>query len=327
VQVAYLFTVIAFPVRSFGWVLGELPRSVVGWRRVRAVLDATGQMTYGRERVPGAGPVQLSVHDLAFGYPDGPLVLDDVDFEVPAGRTVALVGLTGSGKSTLASLLIRLVDPLRGQVRLDGLDLRTLSHAGIAQAVALVPQQTFLFDDTVRENITLGDDRIDDEQVWEALRVAQADEFVLALPEGLGARLGERGATLSGGQRQRLALARALVQQPRLLVMDDATSALDPEVEARILASLRQRSRAGGPTVVVVAYRKATIALADEVLFLSHGRIVDRGPHAELVLRSADYRDLVDAYDTARAEAQAARAAASAREDGARPPAGSGERS
>jgi ABC-type multidrug transport system fused ATPase/permease subunit len=308
VQVAYLFTVIAFPVRSFGWVLGELPRSVVGWRRVRSVLDATGQMTYGSDTVPGAGPVELSVHGVGVNYPGGPPVLRDVTFDVDPGRTVALVGLTGSGKSSLASLLVRLVDPTRGSVRVDGHDLRTLTHEAVADAVALVPQQTFLFDDTVRENVTLGDP-MDDAQVLDALRVAQAEEFVLALPAGLDARLGERGATLSGGQRQRLALARALAHSPRLLVMDDATSALDPEVEARILASLRERSRAGGPTVVVVAYRKATIALADEVLFLSAGRIVDRGPHAELVGRNADYRDLVDAYDTARAAADAAFAA------------------
>jgi ABC-type multidrug transport system fused ATPase/permease subunit len=232
VQVAYLFTVIAFPVRSFGWVLGELPRSVVGWRRVRSVLDATGQMTYGSGSVPGSGPVQLSVHGVGFGYPGGPPVLRDVTFDVEPGRTVALVGLTGSGKSSLASLLIRLVDPTRGSVQVDGHDLRTLTHEAVADAIALVPQQTFLFDDTVRANVTLGDP-MDDAEVLDALRVAQAEEFVLALPEGLGARLGERGATLSGGQRQRLALARALVQQPRLLVMDDATSALDPEVEAR----------------------------------------------------------------------------------------------
>jgi ATP-binding cassette subfamily B protein len=314
VQVAYLFTVIAFPVRSFGWVLGELPRSVVGWRRVRAVLDATGQTVYGRQTVPGSGPVELRVDDVGFSHPGGPPVLRDVTFDVAPGRTVALVGLTGAGKSTLTSLLVRLVDPDRGAVRLDGTDLRDLTHASLAQTVALVPQHTFLFDDTVRENITLSEP-IDDADVRAALRVAQAAEFVDALPAGLDARLGERGATLSGGQRQRLALARALVRRPRLLVMDDATSALDPEVEARILASLREASHAGGPTVVVVAYRKATIALADEVLFLSGGRIVDRGPHSELVQRSADYRDLVDAYDTAREAADAARLAEQQRAD------------
>ncbi len=300
VQVAYLFTVIAFPVRAFGWVLGELPRSVVGWRRIRAVLDATGQATYGTGHVPGDGPLSLSIDGVGYRYPDGgSSVLRGVTVDVEPGRTVALVGLTGAGKSTLASLLIRLFDPDEGSIRLDGVDLHELSHEALAEAVALVPQHTFLFDDTVRENVTLGLP-IDDPQIIDALRVAQADGFVQALPDGIDSRLGERGTTLSGGQRQRLALARALVRRPRLLLMDDATSALDPDVEARILAALRERSRTGGPTVVVVAYRKATIALADEVLFLSDGRIVDRGPHAELVARSAAYRDIVDAYDTAR---------------------------
>jgi len=300
VQVAYLFTVIAFPVRAFGWVLGELPRSVVGWRRVRAVLDATGEATYGTERLPGDGPLSLSVDHVGYRYPDSSTaVLRGVVVDVEPGRTVALVGLTGAGKSTLSSLLIRLFDPTEGSIKVDGVDLRALSHESLAGAVALVPQHTFLFDDTVRENVTLGLP-VDDSEILEALAVAQAQGFVQALPGGIDSRLGERGTTLSGGQRQRLALARALVRRPRLLLMDDATSALDPDVEARILAALREHSRAGGATVLVVAYRKATIALADEVLFLRDGRIVDRGPHAELVARSAAYRDIVDAYDTAR---------------------------
>ncbi|MGI8613491.1 MAG: ABC transporter ATP-binding protein [Nocardioidaceae bacterium] len=304
VQVAYLFTVIAFPVRAFGWVLGELPRSVVGWHRVRAVLDAPGQAVYGDAAVPGAGPLALAVRDLEFSYAAELPVLEELSLDVAPGSTVALVGLTGSGKSTLASLLVRLVDPDRGAVCIDGRDLRELSHEALAGAVALVPQQTFLFDDTVRENVTLGL-AVDDARVYEALRVAQADRFVAALPRGLDSRLGERGTTLSGGQRQRLTLARALVRRPRLLVLDDATSALDPDIEARILDALRRQSRSGGATVVVVAYRKATIALADEVLFLSQGRVVDRGRHAELVQRSTAYRDLVDAYDTAREQADA----------------------
>jgi len=157
----------------------------------------------------------------------------------------------------------------------------------------VVPQSTFLFDDTVRGNVTLGRDHSDDE-VWEALRIAQADGFVRALPGGLDARLGERGASLSGGQRQRLSLARALVGRPRLLVMDDATSAVDPDVEARILAGLRERA---GATVLVVAYRKATISLSDEVVFLADGAVAAQGEHTELLATQPAYADIVEAYE------------------------------
>jgi len=302
VQVAYLFTVIAFPLRAFGWVLGGLPRTVIGWERVQAVLNARGRADYGAEGLPGSAALQLDVRDLTFAYNGGAPVLDGLDFDVEPGRTVAVVGLTGAGKSTLASLLIRLVDPASGEVRYDGRQASELTHAALAGAVSLVPQQAFLFDDSIRENVTLGLP-VDDEAVWEALRIAQADRFVRGLPNGLDSQLGERGTTLSGGQRQRVALARALVRRPRLLILDDSTSAVDPDVEARILQGLRDRTEGGETTVVVVAYRKATIALADEVLFLAGGRIVERGPHAELVVSSPAYRDLVDAYDMARAAA------------------------
>ncbi len=315
VQVAFLFTVIAFPLRAFGWVLGGLPRTVIGWERVQAVLTARGRADYGDAKLPGTAALRLRVRDLTFGYDRGGSVLDGLDFEVEPGRTVAIVGLTGSGKSTMAELLIRLVDPVSGTVELDGVDARDLTHAELAGAVTLVPQQAFMFDDSIRENVTLGLP-VDDEAVWEALRTAQADRFVKALPGGLDGELGERGTTLSGGQRQRIALARALVRRPRLLILDDATSAVDPEVEARILAGLRDRTRGGETTVVVVAYRKATIALADEVLFLDAGRIADRGPHADLVARAPAYRDLVDAYDLAReaADLEAVEAPGSARD-------------
>jgi len=300
VQVAYLFTVVAFPVRAIGWVLGELPRSVVGWERVSAVLEEEGSMTYGSQRLPGSGPVDLEVNDVSFRF-EGTTrdVLKGIDLAVSPGQVVAVVGSTGSGKSTLTSLLTRLVDPQEGEIRVDGRDVRELTHEELARAIAVVPQATFLFDDSVRENVTLGGE-FSDADVWAALRTVQASDFVAALPAGLDAPLGERGTTLSGGQRQRLALARALVRRPRLLVMDDATSAVDPEVEQRILRALAAHTADDGPTVLVIAYRKATIALADEVVFLDEGVVADRGTHAALVERSSDYRDLVNAYDQAR---------------------------
>ncbi len=301
VTIGYLLTIVAFPIRSLGWLLGELPRSVVGFERVSSVLSASGEMEYGtatlgadgERRGPGA---LLEVDGLGYRYPGGAPLLEGLTFTAAPGRTVAVVGATASGKSTLTSLLVRLVDPDAGAVRVDGTDLRSLAAGALAEHVALVPQQAFLFDDTVRGNVALGAD-ISDDIVWEALRTAQADGFVAALPEGLDSRLGERGTTLSGGQRQRLSLARALVRQPRLLVMDDATSAVDPEVEARILAALRARPGEEGATVLVVAYRKATISLADEVVYLVGGRVADQGTHSELLARSPGYARLVNAYD------------------------------
>ncbi|MBZ5733373.1 ABC transporter ATP-binding protein/permease [Nocardioides sp. TRM66260-LWL] len=317
VTIAYLLTVVAFPIRSLGWLLGEFPRSVVGYRRVTAVLEADGEMPHGESRLPAdaRGGARLELRDVAYAYdPDQPL-LHGVTLDVAPGRTVALVGATASGKSTLTSLVTRLVDPDAGRLTLDGVDLRDLAPGELARAVAVVPQTAFLFDDTVRGNVTLGAD-LPDDAVWAALRAAQADEFVAALPHGLDTRLGERGTSLSGGQRQRLSLARALVRRPRLLVLDDATSAVDPEVEGRILAALRRPdplARAADasvddpaidpdvppPSLLVVAYRKATIGLADEVVHLDGGRIAARGTHAELLATSPAYAALVNAYETA----------------------------
>jgi len=257
---------------------------------------------------PAGNGARLDVRHLGYRYADGPPLLEDLTFSVQPGRTVAVVGATASGKSTLTSLLLRLVDPESGTVLLDGTDLRDLAPGALAEHVALVPQQAFLFDDTVRGNVALGAD-VPDEEVWRALRTAQADGFVAALPDGLDTRLGERGTSLSGGQRQRLSLARALVRRPRLLVMDDATSAVDPEVEARILAALREAPGDGDghSSVLVVAYRKATIALADEVVYLDRGRIVDRGTHPELLERCPGYRELITAYERDHDERDAAR--------------------
>jgi ABC-type multidrug transport system fused ATPase/permease subunit len=217
-------------------------------------------------------------------------------------------------------LVLRLIDPDSGVVRLDGVDLREVARGGVPEVGALVAQQTFLFDDTVRGNVTLGVEATDDE-VWHALRVSQADGFVAALPHGLDTRVGERGASLSGGQRQRIALARAVIRNPQLLVLDDATSAVDPSVEQAILAGLRESGgssdhtpgseHAPATTVLVVAYRMATIAMADDVVYLENGLVVDHGPHSQLLGRCTGYARLVTAYAREAAE----RAAVLADED------------
>ncbi|MFE7405846.1 ABC transporter ATP-binding protein [Isoptericola sp. NPDC057559] len=308
VTAAYLLTVMAVPVRAFGWVLGELPRALVGYDRIAGVLDAPVTLVAGERALPrAAGGLGVRLDGVGVDVPAAgttATLLDGVDLEVAPGATVALVGSTGAGKTTLVSLLARLSDPTRGRVLLDGADLRDLAPGEVPAQVALVTQQTFVFEDTVRANVTLADPgdagAPDDAAVWDALRTARVDDVVRALPGGLDAPLGERGANLSGGQRQRLAIARALVRRPRLLVLDDATSAVDPRVESEILGSL-SAARAGGgtraTTVVMVAYRMSSVALADVVVHVEGGRVVDVGPHDALLARDPGYRALATAYE------------------------------
>jgi ATP-binding cassette subfamily B protein len=309
VQFAYLFSLLAFPLRVLGYLLGDLPRSVAGWDRLRRVLDADESLleVSGTVAAPAPpAPSELELHGVHFAYDtaapgdpglardDARLVLRDIAFAVPAGRVVALVGPTGSGKSTIASLLVRLADPLSGEVRLDGRNVRDLTRETLSRDAALVFQHSFLFDDTVRDNVTLGEPYSDDE-VHAALELAQARAFVARLPNGLDTVVGERGATLSGGQRQRIALARAVVRKPRLLILDDATSSVDSTVEARILRGLRDAALPS--TIVLVAYRRATIALADEIVFIDDGLVRARGSHDELMRDLPLYAALITAYD------------------------------
>ncbi len=316
VAAAYLLTLLAVPVRAFGWVLGELPRALVGYDRIARVIDSHGALSVGSTPWAPSGGARVELRDVGRSVPlpsGGELeLLHGIDLDVPAGRTIAVVGPTGAGKTTLVSLVNRLYDPSHGSVHVDGLDLRDVRPADLARHVALVSQSTFVFEDTVRSNVTLADDgepgSPDDDAVWAALHLARVDDVVRALPGGLDAPLGERGANLSGGQRQRLALARALVRNPSVLVLDDATSAVDPRIEQAILRGLRGDGEAPSPTVLLVAYRMSSVLLADEVVHVDGGRVIDRGTHDELLERDPGYRELATAYEqeTARRAAEVA---------------------
>jgi ABC-type multidrug transport system fused ATPase/permease subunit len=294
VQAAALFGLLAFPMRVFGFFLQELPRAVVVSARLDKVVAAPHEPGAATDTPPavGDGPLSVSFEDVSFRYGDDPPVLDGLNLNIAAGSIVALVGVTGSGKSTLCELIPRLVDPESGTVALDGVDIREFDPVAVRSEVALVFQETFLFADTVRENVTLGDP-IDDAELERAASIAHASAFVHRLPHGWDTVLGERGVTLSGGQRQRLALTRALLRGPRVLILDDATSAVDPVIESAILRDLRTSLET---TTLVVAHRVSTIELADEVVFLDGGRIVATGSHPELLANNPDYARLVHAY-------------------------------
>ncbi|WP_436795546.1 ABC transporter ATP-binding protein [Actinospongicola halichondriae] len=297
VQAMTLFGILAFPMRVVGFLLEELPRSVVSRDRIVDVLDTDHADdavlvadAASRRRLPD-GPLALTVEGISFAY--GPeRVLHDVAFDVAPGEIVAVVGSTGSGKSTLCTLLAGLARPTSGEIRLGGVPLRNVDPTDLRDAVSLVFQETFLFADTVRENLTMGSDIGPDALAW-AMDIAQTD-FIHELAEGLDTVVGERGVTLSGGQRQRVALARAMIRHPRLLLLDDATSAIDPVVEQRILDGLRSEL---DTTTIVVAHRVATIRLADRVIFVDDGRVVADGAHPELLATNESYAALVRAYE------------------------------
>ncbi len=293
VQAMVLFGILAFPFRIVGFLLEELPRAVVANDRVQQVLVAPKRLLPTTTVALPTGPLDVVLDAVSFTHgPDA--VLRDVSARVAPGEVVALVGATGSGKSTLCSLIAHLIDPDAGSVLIGGVPLPETDPVEFHRTTALVFQESFLFSDSVRENLSLGDD-IDDDVIFAALDIAKARSFVERLPHGLDEKLGERGVTLSGGQRQRLSLARALLRQPRVLLLDDATSAVDATVERAILDGLRHSVAA---TTVIVAHRISTIALADRVLMLDGGRITAEGTHHEL-LAQPSYAALVRAYEQA----------------------------
>ncbi len=286
-----LFSLLALPMRIVGFFLEEMPRSVVALARVDSVLDVDAPEIAGGERRLPEGPAGVGFDGVSAGY-EGAAVLRDVTFSVEPGEAVAIVGATGVGKSTVARLLAALHPPDRGTVAIGGVPVQDLRVEERTGALALAFQETFLFADTIVENVTLGRE-VSDDEAREALRLAGALEFVDALPHGMHTVVGERGITLSGGQRQRVALARALAGRPRVLFLDDATAAVDPVVEARILDNLRRELHL---TLLVVAHRLSTIRLADRIVFLADGRVAGVGTHDELT-RLPAYAALATAYE------------------------------
>ena len=278
----YLFSLLVFPLRIIGYLFSEIPHSVAGWRRINEVLDEKLLRDPAMDIRSTQHGVGIEIKDCYFSHQDQSPILNNLNLKIDQGKTVALVGATGCGKTTLLHLISGLISPTSGDIAVQ------------SGGVSLVFQEAFLFAESLRYNITL-DSQISTESVQRALEISQCNDFVVDLELGLDTTMGERGISLSGGQRQRVALARAIAQNRSVLLLDDTTSALDPNTEANVVTSLRQMS--GHHTVVIVASRPSTIALADEVLFMDEGCIAERGSHEELLERSAKYLNLIKAFE------------------------------
>ncbi len=284
---------LVMPLRSLGMWIGQAQRATASGERIFQVMDEPEEVADrpdAFELPPGPGDVRFE--GVSFEYLDGRPVLRDVELEVQAGRTIALIGHTGSGKTTLTSLVPRFYDATSGRVTVDGHDVRDVTLASLRSAIGVISQDPFLFSATVRENIAFGAGDLPEAAVEAVARAAQAHEFIERLPEGYETVIGERGITLSGGQRQRLAIARALAVDPRILVLDDATASVDATTEALIRIGLR--GAMAGRTTFIIAHRLSTIALADEIVVLDDGRIAARGTHDELIATSPVYREIYD---------------------------------
>ena len=284
--------VLVLPLMITGWFFANLPRAAASASRIEALL-ATDPVIEDPDEPTAlpVGPGEIRFNGVRFSYPAGGPILERVDLVIPGGSAVALVGATGSGKTTIANLVPRFYDVDEGSVTLDGVDVRDLRLDDLRSEVAFVFQETFLFSSTIAENILVGDPDADKRRVRSAARLAQAHDFICSMPDGYDTVVGERGATLSGGQRQRIALARSVLRDPRILILDDATSSVDAVVEAEIQEALRRVM--AGRTTLIIAHRTSTLALADLVVFVEDGRIAGVGSHEELLATIPRYGEVL----------------------------------
>jgi ABC-type multidrug transport system fused ATPase/permease subunit len=288
-----LVVLLVLPLRMLGMWIGQAQRATASGERIFEVMDEPEEITERPDAIElpdGDGLVRFE--SVSFEYLEDRPVLRDIDLDLEPGRTIALIGHTGSGKTTLATLVPRFYDVTAGRVTVDGVDVRDVKLVSLRRAIGIVAQDPFLFSATVHENIAFGAAEATREQVEEAARLAQAHEFIANLPDGYDTVIGERGITLSGGQRQRLAIARALVMNPRILILDDATASVDATTEAKIRLGLRQAMK--GRTTIIIAHRLSTISLADELVVLDGGRICGRGTDEELLRTNAVFREIYE---------------------------------
>ena len=279
------------PLNFLGMVYRQIKQSLTDINRMFRLLEANREIADKPDAVPlPAGPAAIRFEQVDFSYEPNRQILFDASFEVPAGQKVAVVGHSGSGKSTLARLLYRFYEVSGGRITVNGLDLRDLRQASLRDAIAIVPQDTVLFNDTIRYNIHYGRPGAAEEEVLDAAKAAHIHDFIMTLPDRYETSVGERGLKLSGGEKQRVAIARALLKRPRILIFDEATSALDSKSEKAIQAELDRIAE--GHTTLVIAHRLSTVMDADQILVMDHGRIVERGTHRELLAAGGLYAQM-----------------------------------
>lgn len=287
-------TLLAMPIRQLGWIMNSVARAIASGERIFEIIDSRPLIRDADAAVELTNPRgEIRLANVSFTYPHAPRpALIDVNVEARPGEVIGLIGTTGSGKSSLTALVARFYDVSEGQITFDGVDIRDLKLAFLRRNVGFVMQETFLFSSTIRDNIAFGNPDVSDEQIERAARIARAHDFISAMPDGYATRLGERGISLSGGQRQRVAIARAICSDPRVLILDDATSSVDTETEWEIQQALK--SAMEGRTTFVIAQRVSTLKDANEILVLEEGAIVERGTHHTLIEERGIYARLYE---------------------------------